>query len=120
MEKISLHLSTFCEAPPGSGLGSSSTIVVSIVKALADYLSVALDDYEIARIAFIVEREDCQLQGGKQDQYAAAFGGFNYMEFKKDGNVLVNPLRIKNWIKCELESSLVLFFLRPYQEIRRK
>ena len=109
-EKISLHLSTFCEAPPGSGLGSSSTIVVSIIKALADYLRIALDDYEIARIAFIVERKDCKLQGGKQDQYAAAFGGFNYMEFKKDGNVLVNPLRIKNWIKCELESSLVLFF----------
>lgn len=109
-KKVSLYLSTFCEAPPGSGLGSSSTIVVSIIKALADYLNAPLDDYQIAHIAFLVEREDCKLQGGKQDQYAATFGGFNFMEFKKDGDVLVNPLRIKNWIKCELESSLILFF----------
>ena len=105
-----VRLSTFCEAPPGSGLGSSSTIVVAIIKALADYLNVPLDDYQIPNIAYKIEREDCNLKGGKQDQYTATFGGFNFMEFNSDGTVLVNPLRVKNWIKCELESSLILFF----------
>ena len=109
-KNISIYMGTFCEAPPGSGLGSSSTLVVSMIKALADYLTVPLDDYEIAHIAYKIERIDCNLKGGKQDQYAATFGGFNYMEFKQDGSVLVNPLRVKNWIRCELESSLVLFF----------
>jgi len=96
-------------APPGSGLGSSSAVVVTLVGLLSEHMKMPLTSYEKARLAYTVEREDLGLKGGTQDQYAAVFGGFNFMEFRAD-EVIVNPLRIPAETIHELEYNLLLCF----------
>lgn len=107
-DDLSFKLTTFADAPPGSGLGTSSTMVVCLIKVFCEWLGLPLGEYDIADLAYVVEREELMFAGGKQDQYAAAFGGFNFMEFS-DSRVLVNPLRIKPDIIRDLELSTVLY-----------
>jgi D-glycero-alpha-D-manno-heptose-7-phosphate kinase len=97
------------DAPPGSGLGSSSTMVTTLVGVLADWLRRPLTPYEIAERTYQIERKDLRLAGGRQDQYAATFGGFNFIEFHADHTV-VNPLRLRRETYNELEYSLLLCF----------
>jgi D-glycero-alpha-D-manno-heptose-7-phosphate kinase len=103
---IELYLET--EAPPGSGLGASSALVVAVIGALRAWRRLSLDKYEIARIAWEVERKDVGVPGGMQDQYAAVFGGFNLIEFRSETKVVVNPLRIEPRIVHELQYNLLL------------
>lgn len=105
----SLRLFLHSDAPPGSGLGSSSTLVVALIGLFKQWLHLELTDYDIADLAYRIERSDLNIKGGMQDQYAAAFGGFNYIEFS-GSNVVVNPLRIDPNTLNELEYNLLLCY----------
>ena len=93
-----------CDAPAGSGLGTSSTVMVSLLTAMARWKGIEMDAYRLADLAYQVEREDLKIDGGYQDQYAATFGGINF------NNVVVNPLRIKKDILHELQYNLLLCY----------
>ncbi len=105
-----LALRSYSDVPAGSGLGSSSTTCVTLLAAVTEYLGIPLGEYELAQIAWSIEREDLALEGGRQDHYAAAFGGVNFMEFGSGGAALVNPLRVRADILHEFESQLLLYF----------
>ncbi len=104
------RLSTIVDAPAGSGLGSSSTLMVAIIGVFAEWLNLPLGEYDVAQMAYDVERVELAMAGGKQDQYAATFGGVNFMEFYEGNKVIVNPLRIKPEYLYELENNLLLYF----------
>ena len=104
-----LDLFLHSDAPPGSGLGTSSTLTVALTGVLKDWLKLPLTDYEIAELAYRIERKEVGIKGGRQDQYAATFGGFNFIEYFGDKTV-VNPLRIKSDTLNELEYRLMLYY----------
>lgn len=110
LSPLSFRLTSHIEAPQGSGLGTSSTIVVALIGAFAEWLKLPLGKYDIAHLAYEIERVDLAMSGGKQDQYAATFGGINYLEFFGNDKVIVNPLDLKPEVYYELEYNLLLYF----------
>lgn len=103
-------ITTMIDAPPGSGLGSSSALVVALVEAFRELLGLPLGRYDVAHVAFEIERLELALEGGKQDHYAAAFGGVNLIEFLPSDRVIVNPLRVADATLWELQSSIIICF----------
>jgi D-glycero-alpha-D-manno-heptose-7-phosphate kinase len=108
--RLPLTISTTIDVPAGSGLGASSALVVALIEAFRGALELPLGPYDVARLAFEIERLHLGLAGGRQDQYAAAFGGLNFVEFLARERIIVNPLRVRRDYLNEFESSLVICF----------
>jgi D-glycero-alpha-D-manno-heptose-7-phosphate kinase len=106
-ERVGFEIVTSCDAAPGTGLASSSAVIISMIGALRAFLNMPLTVYDIAEMAYNVERKELSIKGGLQDQYACTFGGFYFIEFRNNATI-VNPLRIRQEIVEELESSLLL------------
>lgn len=109
-KRIPMTVTTSVDTPMGSGLGTSSALVVALIEAFRRLLDLSLGLYDVAHLAWEIERVDLGLSGGKQDQYAAAFGGTNFIEFLAEDRVIVNPLQVPSAFLRELESSMVIVF----------
>ena len=107
---ISVDLFLASEIPPGTGLGSSASVCVNILKTLTTYIQKPVSKYELAERAFNVARNLLGRHVGKQDEYAAAFGGLNYISFHQDDSAEVEPLDLEGVISREFQSKLMLFF----------
>ncbi|MDB4089066.1 GHMP kinase [Flavobacteriales bacterium] len=116
LKDLSFELITSMDVSSGSGLGTSSTLVVSILGAFVEWFKLPLGEYDIAKLAYDIERVDLKMAGGKQDQYAATFGGVNFMEFNKKNEVIVNPLRIRKELLNELQFNLILYYTKTSRE----
>jgi len=108
--QVSFDLFLASEIPPGTGLGSSASVCVNVLKTVSSYVQLSLSKQELAERAFFVARNVLRRHVGKQDEYAAAFGGLNYIEFARDGATRVTPLEVRPEILSELQESLMLFF----------
>lgn len=108
--EISVNLFLASEIPPGTGLGSSASVCVNLTKILASYSHISLSKYELAERAFYIARSVLGRPVGKQDEYASAFGGLNFISFQPDGTTDVEPLNLEPELARELQSSLLLFF----------
>jgi D-glycero-alpha-D-manno-heptose-7-phosphate kinase len=108
----SFTITTYVDVPAGSGLGTSSTVVTTVLGAFTEWLKLPLGEYDLAKLAYDIERIDLGMAGGKQDQYAATFGGVNFMEFSDNDKVIVNPLRVKDQVLNELSNNMILFYTK--------
>ena len=113
--KTGLNVFLHSDAPPGSGLGGSSTVIVALLKAFNRYYGADMDNYELSDLAYRLERKELGLKGGKQDQYAATFGGFNTMKFRNN-EVWVNPLGISEDTINELQYCSLLCYTGKSRE----
>lgn len=109
-QPVALTLATTIDVPVGSGLGASSALTVALIEAFVKVFNLPLGPYDVAAAAYEIERKDIGLLGGKQDQYAAAFGGVNFIEFLQNDRTIVNPLRVHRDTLLEWEASLVICF----------
>jgi len=100
-------LYVYSDFPPGSGLGGSSAVMAAVLGCFNEFRSDKWNDYDLAELAFQAERINMGISGGWQDQYATVFGGFNFIEFGKDNNV-IHPLRLNKKTILDLQESLVL------------
>lgn len=108
--EVAVNLFMASEIPPGTGLGSSASVCVNVLKTMATYLNMPMSKYEVAERSFGIARNVLHKHVGKQDEYAAAFGGLNFIEFLPDGTVTVQPVGLPPGTLKEFESSLLLFF----------
>lgn len=107
--RMGLDMYLQSDAPAGSGLGGSASLTVAVLGALSHALGIQMDNHQMAELAYTVERVDLRISGGKQDQYASVFGGFNLIEFERNA-VVVNPLRVPAHVLNDLESHLLLCY----------